>query len=216
MAKSNEEFLAQKCVFFTGHEKTLADLFTEKDFIDINGKKFILFNALLRAAKREFGILGFRSEIIQAPHVDNDWCASVVAEYWFKSDREEPVKWRGLADCRASSCAEGFEMYNVALAETRAKARALRDALGVEVCSKEELASNRNGGSRYTRNPNNPESEPIEPTQIMLIEKKFMGQMNVSLEDIEKLLGKKVATLKMLSKDEGAEIIRAFNKPKKK
>ncbi len=199
---------------WNGEKRKLLDVFKTEDFVDgEDGEKFVRLASLLRVAKQVYSIISYDCIVEQTPNRDNEWCAVVTATYtFFPTCGDYHIRFSGTADCRADSTAPGFEKYTVALAEARAKARALRDALGVELCSNEEIAKK---GKKERSFINSAGEEKIEPTQIMLIEKKFLGETKKTLKDIETIIGHSVENLENLSKEEGALVLEAFNKNKK-
>ena len=211
-----QDILKQKAVLASGEEKSLSELFVPGDFQDIDGNDFITFKALLRAAKKTYGIRGYACNIVQTPESSNGWCATVVARYEFggaKGFEEMQLIFDGAADCREGSTSPGFDKYMIALAETRAKARSLRDALGVEICSSDEIARPSKGERSFT---NADGKEKIEATQAVVIRTKFMKELGKTLEDVEAVIGRKVENIEECTKEEAGNILAAFNKHTRK
>ncbi len=142
-----EELKKQTMVGADQKERKLADHFEEDDF-DIEKDKsniFVRHDALLRVAKKIWGIKSRYVNTIQSPTKENDWCAVVQVVYIFMAgklkkdggERRPEIEWSDVGDCRAKTANPGFKNYTTALAATRASSRALRFALGLEVCTKE-------------------------------------------------------------------------------
>ncbi len=196
--------------FPCGSKAKLLDHFKRDDFIETEeGEIFVRLASLLRVAKETLVVQEYHCTIEQVPVENNEWCATVRARYVFRGD----IMFSGAADCRTSNASAGFDKYTVALAEARAKARALRDALGVEICSSEEIAGKK--GKKERSFVTESGDEKIESTQIMLIEKKFLGEAKKTMEDIQKIVGHEVKKIEDLTKEEGSQILEAFNKNKK-
>lgn len=84
-----------------------------------------------------------RVQIIQSPSDGNGMCA--VAEYTVEIDcvldsyGSEPRVFTAAADAHPGNTDEKFAIYPTALAETRAKGRAFREALRLSKCAAEEM-----------------------------------------------------------------------------
>jgi len=199
-----------------GTQSPLLTYFNEEgDFINIDGNPFIKYNGLLRIAKLICGIQSYKCEVIQVPQIENEWCATVVAKYTFGKTWDTTFTWEGAADCRASSAAPGFDKYIVALCETRAKARALRDMLGIAICSIEEIAKpfeKQQERQFITENS----VEMAETTQLMLIEKKFIGEAGKTIGDICAIVDRHISNISELTKEEASNVLEVFNKSKSK
>lgn len=109
-----------------------------RDYIDLRGRDYVLFPALLNLAT-ERGMTGINSELIQSPSKENEMTAIVVAEITFQPDTGAPRIFRCLGD--ASPATTKLNAY-VRMAETRAIGRALRMALNIGETMLEELGDN--------------------------------------------------------------------------
>lgn len=96
-----------------------------EDFvISRRGTDYVLYEGLLTEAHRQ-GLKGIITRLVQAPTEENGRLAVCAAEV-----ETERGKFSGLGEARYRET-EGVEGRGlVGLAETRAKARALRDAVG--------------------------------------------------------------------------------------
>lgn len=107
----------------------------KKEFIvNRQGKDFVLYTGLLDQAHRE-GLKRITTTLIQAPSDENGHLAICHAEV----ETEKGV-FAGIGDASPQNVGRMIAAHTVRMAETRAKARALRDAINVGVTAVEELA----------------------------------------------------------------------------
>lgn len=101
--------------------------------INRQGKDFVLYEGLLDEAHQQ-GLHRISTTLIQIPHEDNGNVAIVAAEV-------ETAKgsFSGLGDASPANVNRMIVPHILRMAETRAKARALRDAVNVGVTAIEEL-----------------------------------------------------------------------------
>lgn len=113
----------------------------ERFFIKRSGKTFVLYAGLVDEA-HERGLSEIRTELIQAPSAENGDVAIAKAAVTLASADEVPERtFEGIGDASPRNVSKNIAPHLIRMAETRAKARALRDAVNVEVTSLEELAS---------------------------------------------------------------------------
>jgi hypothetical protein len=106
----------------------------KKEFIvNRQGKDFVLYAGLLDQAHRE-GLKRISTKLLQAPSDENGHLAICYAEV----ETEKGV-FSGIGDASPDSVGRMIAMHTVRMSETRAKARALRDAINVGVTAFEEL-----------------------------------------------------------------------------
>jgi hypothetical protein len=193
-----------KIILATGTEVEVGKLFVQEDFLlTKDGKQmFVKYSSLLRAAKKAFGRIGtYKAEVLQCPEKVNNWSATVKTSFFFP---DADVSYSGTADCRDNNAQGEFKQYPTAMAETRAAARTLRNALGLDVCSLEEVAD---ADSIIDRTMD----DPVEEQQKMLIQKKILGEAGKTMDYLSEILGKPVTVIEELTKGEAAKIIGTFN-----
>lgn len=106
----------------------------KKEFIiERQGKSFVLYAGLLEEAHQQ-GLKEITTTLIQLPSPDNGnvaVCQAVV--------ETEKGRFSGIGDADPSNVSSMMRPHIIRMAETRAKARALRDAVNVGVTALEEL-----------------------------------------------------------------------------
>jgi hypothetical protein len=106
----------------------------KREFIvERQGKSFVLYAGLLDLAHSQ-GLRAIRTRLVQVPAEDNGQTAVVHAEV-----ETDKGTFSGIGDASPSNVARAMLTCTIRLAETRAKARALRDAVNVGVAAFEEL-----------------------------------------------------------------------------
>lgn len=79
-------------------------------------------------------------DLVAAPSRDNDFRACAKASILFLTHEGKYKKFEALADAHIDNCVDDYATYLVAMADTRAKGRAFRNALGLRrVVAAEEL-----------------------------------------------------------------------------
>lgn len=117
--------------------------------VERQGKPFCLYAGLLNEA-HEQGLKAIRTQLIQAPNKENGNVAICYAEV-----QTERGTFAGLGDASPENVRPSMVACLVRLAETRAKARALRDAVNIGTCSVEELGDvDSPNGAQPAPNPN--------------------------------------------------------------
>src|SRR5258707_9929073 len=109
----------------------------KREFIvERQGRSFVLYAGLLDLAHSQ-GLRAIRTRLVQVPADDNALTAIVSAEV--ETDRGT---FSGIGDANPANVSRAMLTCTIRLAETRAKARALRDAVNVGVTAFEELGDN--------------------------------------------------------------------------
>jgi hypothetical protein len=97
------------------------------------GREAVLYAGLLDLAHRS-GLKGISTALLQAPAEANAWTAIVAATV-----TTEHGAYSGIGDANPENVGRMVALHTIRMAETRAKARALRDALNVGGVCLEEL-----------------------------------------------------------------------------
>ena len=138
-----------------------------KEFlVDRNGKQFVLYAGLLDLAHQQ-GLKRISTRLIQVPSEENNQTAICSAEV-----ETERGTFSGLGDASPANVSRAMLTVTIRLAETRAKARALRDAVNVGVAALEEL------GEEVA-----PEPTPIRRTDVEKLSTSHVGNLPTSVED---------------------------------
>lgn len=105
--------------------------------IEWQGKSFVLFAGLLNEA-HEQGLQSITTELLQIPSEANNHVAICTATVLLVKEGCER-RFTGLGDAAPNNVAPPMQTCLIRMAETRAKARALRDAVNVGSIAYEEL-----------------------------------------------------------------------------
>ena len=104
----------------------------EEYMIERQGKRFVLYAGLLEEAHSR-GLRSIETDLLQVPDAGNGEVAIVRAVV-----RTEDGKFTGIGDASPENVNRTIAPHVIRMAETRAKARALRDAITVGVTAFEE------------------------------------------------------------------------------
>ncbi len=102
------------------------------------GKQYVLFAGLLDEAHNR-GLRGIDTEIVQVPTPENGNVAVVKATVEMEGS-EGNRTFSGIGDASPENVGRNIVPHIIRMAETRAKARALRDAVNVGATALEELS----------------------------------------------------------------------------
>jgi hypothetical protein len=111
----------------------LSKEFKEHFVKSLQGKEFILYGGLLELAKQR-GLTRITTQVIQIPSKENGMYAVVEAEV-----TTEDGTFKDIGDASPESVNRAIRPHLLRMASTRAKARAMRDAVGVHMVALEEL-----------------------------------------------------------------------------
>ncbi len=106
------------------------------------GKQYVLFSGLLDEAHNR-GLRGIDTELIQVPDESNGNVAVVKATV----EMEDGRTFGGIGDASPNNVGRNIVPHLIRMAETRAKARALRDAVNVGATALEELSDGDDSGA---------------------------------------------------------------------
>ena len=110
----------------------------KKEFlIERQGRAFVLYAGLLDLAHQN-GLKSIRTELVQVPDENNYRVAICVATVVLEKEGVERT-FTGIGDAAPNNVAPMMLTCLIRMAETRAKARALRDSVNVGVTAFEEL-----------------------------------------------------------------------------
>jgi predicted amidohydrolase YtcJ len=180
--------------------------------IERQGKKFVLYAGLLEEAHSR-GLRSIETELLQIPDHENGEAAIVRAVV-----RTEDGKFTGIGDASPENVNRTIAPHVIRMAETRAKARALRDAINVGVTAFEELGGEDGAevvessaqifdeetkGSRVQREENRGEL-PATKKQLNYLEALISDVVEDGMDKFEEMVGKPVNEL---TREEASEWI---------
>jgi hypothetical protein len=102
--------------------------------INLQGQEFVTYEGLLNEAHQR-GLKAIRTHLVQLPAAENGHLAVVSAEV----EMEGGKIFTGIGDASHANVAPAIAKHLVRMAETRSKARALRDAVNIGMTAIEEL-----------------------------------------------------------------------------
>ncbi len=109
-----------------------------KEFmVERQGKTFCLYAGLLDLAHQN-GLQSISTTLIQIPHESNNRTAICLATVKISKDGVDK-EFTGIGDAAENNVAPAMKTCLIRMAETRAKARALRDAVNIGIAAFEEL-----------------------------------------------------------------------------
>lgn len=129
---------------------------------DDKAKEYVLYAGLLDAAHR-YGLRDMVTELIAWPNSSNDFTAICSATVIMQRG-ENVFTFRGIGDANGTNLGPMVKNCPIRMAETRAKARAMRDAVNIGICCLDELdlseqgdrpSNSRQGPPTSNRQPQN-------------------------------------------------------------
>jgi len=123
--------------------------------IERGGRRFVLYAGLLEEAHAR-GLRSIETELLQVPGAENGEVAIARAVV-----RTEEGKFSGIGDASPGNVSRAIAPHIIRMAETRAKARALRDAINVGVAALEEL-----GDEEVASDPARGETKSVESSRM--------------------------------------------------
>jgi predicted amidohydrolase YtcJ len=179
--------------------------------IERQGKRFVLYAGLLEEAHSR-GLRSIETDLLQVPADENGEVAIVRAIV-----RTEDGKFTGIGDASPQNVNRTIAPHVIRMAETRAKARALRDAINVGVTAFEELGGEDGGevvdgspqdldqdqGARAQREESRGEL-PATKKQLNYLEALISDVVDDGVDRFEEMVGKPVNEL---TREEASEWI---------
>jgi len=111
--------------------------FRREFIVQREGRSFSLYAGLLDYA-HQLGLTGISTNLVQVPSELNGMVAIAHATVTLQDERGERV-FQGLGDANPTNVTRMMAPHLIRMAETRAKARALRDAVNIGTAALEEL-----------------------------------------------------------------------------
>jgi len=155
--------------------------------IDRQGKSFVLYAGLLDEAHQQ-GLKSIRTKLLQVPTADNAHVAICFAEV-----ETERGTFTGIGDASPENVSRLMVSHIIRFSETRAKARALRDAINVGMVALEELGEE-------------PEPEPATEKQVSFLHRLASERKGWNPSVLDEELIKRYGTTE-LSKADASEMI---------
>lgn len=129
----------------------------EEFMITRSGKQYVLFAGLLDEAHTR-GLVGIDTELLQVPEESNGQVAVVKATVQIEETSSsggsgELRTFSGIGDASPENVSRNIVPHLIRMAETRAKARALRDAVNIGATALEELSDGDDGPVSDSKNP---------------------------------------------------------------
>lgn len=132
------------------------------------GTDVVLYKGLLDAAHRA-GLVSIKTEVLQYPHAENDHTCIVSATAFFlRPDAPlQSLNFQAIGDANPKNVGPMVAPHFVRMAETRAKARALRDALNVGMVTVEELGGDHDEDAPPVERPAPRPAPHMAPTRAV-------------------------------------------------
>jgi predicted amidohydrolase YtcJ len=176
----------------------------EEYMIERQGKRFVLYAGLLEEAHSR-GLRSIETELLQIPGQENGEVAIVRAVV-----RTEEGKYTGIGDASPENVNRAIAPHLIRMAETRAKARALRDAINVGVTAFEELGGEEPAEAAAPRPAARTQREdgkgdmPATKKQLNYLEALISDVVEDGVGRFEEMVGKPVGEL---TREEASEWI---------
>jgi len=144
--------------------------------VSVKGRPFVMYAGLLDLA-HQTGPFDMISEPVQTPNDANGWTAIFLCRVVFRHGT-----FTGIGDANPENTSAMVSAHYIRIAETRAKARALRDALNIDMVTREELGDDDQPSDERPSDerPRPPEDsrpvyrgrpDPVSQPQVVLIKR---------------------------------------------
>lgn len=182
----------------------------EEFLITRQGRQYVLFAGLLDEAHAR-GLRSIETELLQVPEEANGMTAIVRA----RVEMEDGRTFSGLGDANPQNVGRSIAPHLIRMAETRAKARALRDAINVGVTAYEELGDEEVVEPQRSAGQGEPQraaaraqdgkgSLPATRKQLNYLEALIADAVEDGIPKFEEMVGKPLAEL---TREEASEWI---------
>jgi hypothetical protein len=128
----------------------------------------------------------------------------------YTAEFNDGTTWEGSADCSQKNTEGKFLNYPTAVAESRAAARCLKDALGIPMLSAEEVGFDGSSGPR----PTGKIDQQVVRTLEVILGRKNLSAATLFQNVLTKTRLEEVVELKDLTTAEGQEAMKWANKTK--
>ena len=164
----------------------------EKFIVNLQEKQFVTYEGLLDLAHQK-GLKGIETELIQTPNKENNNTCIVKA-----IAKLENGEFYGIGDANPSNVGAFVSKHIIRMAETRAKARALRDLTNVGMTAIEELGDDTEDkpSGKYSNNKKTATKQSGEPR---------MDEDKQAIVDGSLATDKQLRMLYALTKEKGFE-----------
>lgn len=174
----------------------------EAFFIERRGVRMVLYAGVLQQAHQQ-GIRSIDTQLIQAPGPGNGDRAIVKATV----EMEDGSRWPGLGGADPTSTSKQMVPHLLRLAETRAKARALKDAINVAVVSMEEMGEGEDPNQGSTGAKTQASRSPSDNGKVTERQANYLKYLVVETgHDLEKFVAKH-GHPEDLDREKGRELI---------
>lgn len=124
----------------------------KKFIVNLQGKEFVTYEGLLDVA-HQMKLKSIKTDIVQLPNEENQYLCIMKAI----AVTEDGKEFHGYGDASPNNVNKNIAPHLIRMAETRAKARALRDLTNIGMTAFEELAEsdevigNEDGNNQATK-----------------------------------------------------------------
>lgn len=132
------------------------------EYVLLKGKPHPLYRGVLREAI-ENGLTRLVVQLIQFPSPDNGNMAVCSATAVFEGADGKERMFTEVGDCDNHNCGSMIAPHKIRMAATRAKGRALRDALGIGDALAEEIGGDFGDEKSQRKEYREPDARPSDP-----------------------------------------------------